>query len=57
MPREIRSHHTPTPPQPSPVYGERAGVRGKRGQLNATSKPRLVPGRAIIASYQRLTLG
>ena len=26
-------------------------------QLSATSKPRFVPGRAIIVSYQRLTLG
>ena len=29
----------------------------RAGQLSATSKPRFVPGRAIIAAYQRLTFG
>ena len=28
-----------------------------QAQLSGTSKPRFVPGRAIIASYQRLTFG
>ena len=38
--------------------GDQVGVKWLHAaQLRATSKPRLVAGRPIIASYQRLTLG
>ena len=56
-------------PNQNGICGARHSLRNRRGtadggrrrqaegQLSATSKPRFVPGRAIIVSYQRLTLG